>query len=136
MQVFRTLDSDGSGAVTFKEFLIWLSTVSRGTQVDKLNWIFNLYDVNGDGRISRDELNLIIRSVYQLMGDHIHNNFTVKRPLGDPEVNDIYTVKVLKFFSVSTSTLLFSIAVTVHVSASQSFSTEVRSSGFRFHFVR
>ena len=100
VQVFRTLDLDGSGAVTFKEFLVWLSTVSRGSKIDKLNWIFNLYDINGDGRISKDELNVIIRSVYQLMGDQINCNLTTKRLMSDSQSNDIFTLKVLKFFSV------------------------------------
>lgn len=40
-----------------------------GTPKEKLLWAFNLYDINGDGRITRDELIDIICSVYSLSAD-------------------------------------------------------------------
>lgn len=45
-----------------------LSILSRGTIDEKLRWIFNLYDINRDGKVTKDELLLIITSVYELMG--------------------------------------------------------------------
>ncbi|KAI1287282.1 Calsenilin [Halotydeus destructor] len=66
--IFRTLDPKKNGEVTFKEFLIWLSEVSRGNIQDKLRAIFRLYDLNGDGIISRKELSLIITSIYLMLG--------------------------------------------------------------------
>ena len=45
-----------------------LSILVRGSIDEKLRWIFNLYDVNGDGKITKDELQSIIGSVYDLMG--------------------------------------------------------------------
>ncbi|OQR77452.1 calsenilin-like [Tropilaelaps mercedesae] len=40
-----------------------------GTPKEKLRWTFNLYDINGDGRITRDEMMDIIYSVYSLNAD-------------------------------------------------------------------
>lgn len=45
-----------------------LSTLSRGTLDEKLEWTFQLYDVNGDGFISREEMTEVMTSVYELMG--------------------------------------------------------------------
>lgn len=53
-----------------------------GTPKEKLRWTFKLYDINGDGRITRDEMMDIIYSVYSLNaertegvdGDDKHSN--------------------------------------------------------------
>ncbi|RWS02444.1 Kv channel-interacting protein 2-like protein, partial [Dinothrombium tinctorium] len=66
--VFRTLDPKKKGEISFKEFLIWLSEMSRGTIETKLKWIFQLYDINGDGFITKKELSIIINSIYTLLG--------------------------------------------------------------------
>ncbi|KAG1653457.1 Calsenilin [Nymphon striatum] len=51
-----------------KEFVVGLSSLSRGTFEDKLRWTFKLYDINGDGRITREELNEIVMSIYNMVG--------------------------------------------------------------------
>lgn len=45
-----------------------LSTLSRGSLDEKLRWTFSLYDINGDGRITREEMTDIVSAVYDLMG--------------------------------------------------------------------
>lgn len=45
-----------------------LSTISRGSPTEKLQWTFNLYDINGDGCITREEMQEIISSIYSLLG--------------------------------------------------------------------
>ncbi|GFR00391.1 kv channel-interacting protein 4 [Trichonephila clavata] len=40
----------------------------RGSIQEKLQWAFKLYDLNGDGRITKKELTDIVCSVYALMG--------------------------------------------------------------------
>ena len=35
---------------------------------EKLRWIFNLYDLNRDGKVTKEELLLVITSIYELMG--------------------------------------------------------------------
>lgn len=51
-----------------QEFVLNLSILSRGTLDEKLEWTFQLYDVNGDGFISKDEMTEVMTSVYELMG--------------------------------------------------------------------
>jgi Ca2+-binding EF-hand superfamily protein len=45
-----------------------LSVLLRGSIDEKLRWIFNLYDINRDGKVTIDEFKLIVTSVYDLMG--------------------------------------------------------------------
>ena len=48
--------------------LVSLSTLLHGTLSEKLNWTFRLYDLNGDGEISKAELGNVVVAVHQLMG--------------------------------------------------------------------
>lgn len=66
--VFNTLDQDHSGLISFEDFVQNLSILSRGTMEEKLRWAFSLYDINGDGYITREEMTDIVSSVYDLMG--------------------------------------------------------------------
>lgn len=45
-----------------------LSTLSRGSLDEKLRWAFSLYDINGDGYITREEMTDVVTAVYELMG--------------------------------------------------------------------
>jgi len=52
----------------FQEFLGILSKVSRGTIQEKLQWIFGLYDLNGDGLITKKEMLDVVTSIYEMLG--------------------------------------------------------------------
>lgn len=51
-----------------QDFVIGLSVLSRGTIQDKLRWIFSLYDLDGDGVLTKDELYRMISAIYDLLG--------------------------------------------------------------------
>lgn len=53
-----------------QEFVQGLSILSRGSVEEKLRWTFSLYDINGDGFITRDEMTDIVTAVYELVGRH------------------------------------------------------------------
>ena len=52
----------------FQDFVTGLSILSRGTLEEKLKWTFSLYDINGDGCITKEEMTDIITAIYDLMG--------------------------------------------------------------------
>ncbi|KAJ8923485.1 hypothetical protein NQ315_010063 [Exocentrus adspersus] len=50
------------------DFLNILSKVSRGSVNEKLQWVFNLYDLNGDGLITKAEMVDVVSSIYEMLG--------------------------------------------------------------------
>ncbi|NXK18645.1 CSEN protein, partial [Arenaria interpres] len=70
--LFDAFDADRDGALCFQDFVIGLSVLLRGTVHQKLKWAFNLYDINKDGYITKEEMLEIMKSIYDMMGHCIH----------------------------------------------------------------
>ncbi|CAK1597326.1 unnamed protein product [Parnassius mnemosyne] len=51
-----------------EELLVMLSTLLRGSVYERLRWAFRLYDVDGDGAITRQELAEVVVAVHELLG--------------------------------------------------------------------
>ncbi|OAF67900.1 Calcium-binding protein M [Intoshia linei] len=66
--VFRTFDVDNSGHIDFKEFLMAINITSSDDPRKKLEWAFLMYDIDGNGEISREEMSEIINSIYNMIG--------------------------------------------------------------------
>lgn len=92
-----------------KEFVLGLSVLARGTIQEKLFWAFSLYDINGDGLITREEMQDIVSAVYDLLGrgveptinertakDHAETVFKVRFTLARQTnlcLSDLYRVR-------------------------------------------
>ncbi|XP_039943831.1 calsenilin isoform X5 [Hirundo rustica] len=50
------------------DFAVGLSVLLRGTEQQKLKWTFDLYDVNKDGYITKEDMLEIMKSIYAMMG--------------------------------------------------------------------
>ncbi|KAL7055621.1 hypothetical protein AAHC03_022737 [Spirometra sp. Aus1] len=66
--VFRTFDKDNSGKIDFKEFLLAINITSGGRPKEKLEWAYQMYDIDGNGTIERNEMVEIIRAIYSMLG--------------------------------------------------------------------
>ncbi|KAK1787023.1 hypothetical protein P4O66_017399, partial [Electrophorus voltai] len=70
--LFNAFDLDRNGSIHFEDFVIGLSVLLRGSVTEKLNWAFNLYDINKDGYITKEEMLLIMKSIYDMMGRYTY----------------------------------------------------------------
>lgn len=66
--VFRSFNTDGSGNVDFRQFLMAVNATSRTVNpVVKLDWAFRLYDVDQDGLVNKENMELILQSMYDAL---------------------------------------------------------------------
>merc|ERR1711871_164737 len=66
-RLFDVFDVDSSGAVDFSELASGLSVLCGGTRDQKAEAAFALYDYNGDGFISLEEMTRYLTSVFKVM---------------------------------------------------------------------
>merc|ERR1711871_546591 len=66
-RLFSIFDSDGNGVVDFSELASGLSVLCGGSRDEKALAAFQLYDYNGDGFISLDEMTRYLTSVFKVM---------------------------------------------------------------------
>ena len=62
--IFRMYDINKDGKIDFREFMIALTVMSKGTPHENLEQIFRIFDVNNDGTISQNELVRIVKDLF------------------------------------------------------------------------
>ncbi|XP_054453309.1 Kv channel-interacting protein 1-like isoform X2 [Anoplopoma fimbria] len=70
--LFNAFDTAHSGSIKFEDFVNALSILLRGSITEKLQWTFNLYDINRDGYINKEEMTDIVRAIYDMMGKYTY----------------------------------------------------------------
>ncbi|ELW66231.1 Kv channel-interacting protein 1 [Tupaia chinensis] len=70
--LFNAFDTTQTGSVKFEDFVTALSILLRGTVHEKLRWTFNLYDINKDGYINKEEMIDIVKAIYDMMGKYTY----------------------------------------------------------------
>ncbi|KAF4720827.1 hypothetical protein FOZ63_026287 [Perkinsus olseni] len=61
-RLFAIFDTDGSGEIDVKEFIVGLSTYTDAPPKDKLKFAFMMFDEDGSGFIDKAELLKILRA--------------------------------------------------------------------------
>ncbi|KAG7255657.1 hypothetical protein CRUP_005811 [Coryphaenoides rupestris] len=54
--LFNAFDTEHTGSIKFEDFVTALSILLRGSVREKLQWTFNLYDINHDGYINKEKM--------------------------------------------------------------------------------
>lgn len=50
---FRVFDQNNDGVLDFREVIVSMSLMKSGDVNDRLKWAFNMYDIDGNGYITR-----------------------------------------------------------------------------------
>ena len=69
--LFRVFDADESGTIDFEEYLLVLRAADLHSLEDKLRWIFDVFDKDGSGSISPDEIESLLGSLFDISGQKI-----------------------------------------------------------------
>ncbi|NXS54286.1 EFCB1 protein, partial [Brachypteracias leptosomus] len=86
-RVFRSFDRDNDNCISVVEWVEGLSVFLRGTLEERIKYCFEVYDLNGDGYISREEM-------FQML-----KNSLLKQPLEeDPDegIKDLVDIALKK----------------------------------------
>ncbi|VDD76877.1 unnamed protein product [Mesocestoides corti] len=61
--VFRAFDQNGDGVVEFRDIITTLNIIGTGNDEEqRLRWAFHVYDLDGDGYISRGEMLHVVKA--------------------------------------------------------------------------
>uniref|UniRef100_A0A7M5XGS1 EF-hand domain-containing protein n=1 Tax=Clytia hemisphaerica TaxID=252671 RepID=A0A7M5XGS1_9CNID len=55
-RIFRAFDTDNDSNISMEEWIMGLSVFLRGTLDEQARYCFNVYDLNSDGYITREEM--------------------------------------------------------------------------------
>lgn len=62
-RLFTLFDHSGDGQINFKEFIVGVSAIVRGTLEEKLTFSFYLFDMDNSGCISPEEMTKVLHSM-------------------------------------------------------------------------
>ncbi len=62
-RLFDAFDFKQDGEIDYEEFLFGIACYARGDNEDKVNFVFKLFDLSTDGKISRSEMETLLVSV-------------------------------------------------------------------------
>ncbi|WAR22997.1 NCALD-like protein [Mya arenaria] len=71
--LFRSFDMDNDGFVDFKEFIVGLCVSGSDKPEVKLKWAFKMYDIDGNGSISREEMSSMLKAIYRMISTDMSN---------------------------------------------------------------
>ncbi|EGG17837.1 calcium-binding protein [Cavenderia fasciculata] len=69
--LFNVFDKNKDNTINFQEFVCGLSSITRGTPEEKIEFAFSLYDLDGNGYITKKEMETILESMYKLVGPFV-----------------------------------------------------------------
>eukprot|EP01125_Pyxidicula_operculata_P016831 TRINITY_DN5831_c0_g2_i2.p1 TRINITY_DN5831_c0_g2~~TRINITY_DN5831_c0_g2_i2.p1 ORF type:complete len:133 (+),score=18.92 TRINITY_DN5831_c0_g2_i2:278-676(+) len=75
--LFQLYDCDHSGTITWREYICVITLIMAGTIEDRVRLIFNCFDADGNGVLTKDEFKKAAKNFSDLNGDEI-DDFTEK----------------------------------------------------------
>merc|ERR1712018_633506 len=73
-RIFHMCDANDDGVIDFKEFMVTLYVISRGPKEKSLEKIFEMFDIDDNGTVSKKELSHIVRYVFRMFFNNQDNS--------------------------------------------------------------
>lgn len=64
LQIFNLVDKDNNGFISFREFVDMLVIFLKGSAEEKIKLMFDMYDINGTGRLKREEFSNMLKYIF------------------------------------------------------------------------
>ena len=78
--IFRGIDRDQNGVLTFEEFILFLSIMDEKADPEEIiEIVFALYDDDGNGHINKEEIINTLTEIYNMNGDDVKENELKKK---------------------------------------------------------
>jgi Ca2+-binding EF-hand superfamily protein len=61
--MFKMMDDDGDGTLTFDEFVRGYGFITKGTPQNRLNLLFKIFDLDGSDTLDKAETKIMVRTV-------------------------------------------------------------------------
>ncbi|XP_015439624.1 PREDICTED: dual oxidase-like [Dufourea novaeangliae] len=73
-KIFNLVDKDKNGFISFREFLDMLIIFLKGSVEEKVKLMFDMYDINGTGRLKREDFKNMLRSLMETVNADVTDN--------------------------------------------------------------
>lgn len=83
IRLFNTINISQSDFIDFHELLIAFSILMKGSNFEKLRWIFRFYDEDSDGVISKHEMVDIAKSMIDMVSNTLDINVDIEKAIDD-----------------------------------------------------
>ncbi|XP_018399879.1 PREDICTED: dual oxidase 2-like [Cyphomyrmex costatus] len=70
-KIFYLVDKDKNGFISFREFVDMLVIFLKGSAEDKMKLMFDMYDINGTGKLKRVEFSDMLRSFMETVNTNV-----------------------------------------------------------------
>ena len=70
-QMFALCDADQNGFISFREFADMTVIFSKGSPDEKLELMFRMYDISGDGQLQKEEFRKMLKSMMDLVNTSV-----------------------------------------------------------------
>ena len=72
--MFKLFDIDNSGTMDFTEYMLAINSTGLNSTEDKLKWMFDVFDKDGGGSISAEEIDALLQGLFEMSGQDFEEN--------------------------------------------------------------
>ena len=72
--MFKSFDIDSNGTMDFTEYMLAINSTGLNTPEDKLKWMFDVFDKDGGGTISTEEIDVVLQGLFEMSGKDFEDN--------------------------------------------------------------